>query len=347
MKKVLLSGLALFAGLAASFGQSCSEGFFPELHYAGDKFTKKTSWNNVYWWTQYKEVTNVQVDSLDEGDALTCHIDSLPFNYSWTRVLPTGTTPGKIAFTLTQRYGKYEPVGVGWGTDKSGKQAVLDLSGGNEKITFTFTNTSAYNVQLRVALQDSLKKSVNAYGDAADDEVYLDEATVSFDVNAGKSITKTVNFTPAGTDLAYQSVYVYDACSVGTAFGKEKSFNPKIVSAVTFTVINQLNSKAFDGYKPYTLNNATFEISDFHVGAPVVICTGLDDNNISGKSFKVVPNPATSYVEFPEAQSVKVMDAMGKMVYSANTASRIDVSNLTKGVYVIQTSNGVSRFVVE
>jgi len=340
MKKVLLSGLALFAGLAASFGQSCTEGFYPEAHYAGDKFTKKTSWNNVYWWTQIKEVTNVDVDSLDETDAVTCHKDSLPFTYKWTRL-----GNGKLSYVMTQRYGKYEPVGVGWGTDKNGKQAVLDLSGGNEKITFTFVNTSAYNIELRVALQDSNKFSVNALGDSDDDMVFNDENKTT--VKAGATLTKTVSYTPAGTDLPYQSVYKYDACSVGTAFGKETSFNPKIVSAVTFTVINTLNSAAFDGYKPYTLNNVTFDFTDFHVGAPAVICTGLDDNNISGKSFKVVPNPATSYVEFPEAQNVKVMDAMGKLVYSANTASRMDVSNLTKGVYVIQTSNGASRFVVE
>jgi len=149
MKKVLLSGLALFAGLAA-FAQPCTEGFFPQLKYAGDQFTRKTSWNNVYWWTQVKPVTNVMVDSLDETDAITCHHDSIPFTYSWTRVQPVGTTPGKISYVMTQRYGKYEPIGVGWGMDNSGKQAVLDLSGGNEKVTFTFTNTSAYKVQVRV-----------------------------------------------------------------------------------------------------------------------------------------------------------------------------------------------------
>ena len=340
MKKVLLSGLALFAGLTA-FAQPCTEGFFPELKYAGDNFSRKAAWNNVYWWTQVKEVTNVMVDSLDEIDAVTCHHDSLPFTYSWTR----DNVNKKISYVMTQRYGKYEPVGVGWGTDRSGKQAVLDLSGGNEKITFTFTNTSAYKVELRVALQDSTKHEVNAIGDSDPDAVYLDE--VKFSVNAGATITKTVSYTPDGTMLPYKSLYDYDECGVGTANGKETSFNPAIVSAVMFTVINQANSAQFDGYKPYTLNNVTFDISAFHVGAPATICTGLDDNAISGKSFKVVPNPATSYVEFPEAQNVKVMDAMGKLVYSANTASRMDVSNLTKGVYMIQTSNGTSRFVVE
>jgi len=170
---------------------------------------------------------------------------------------------------------------------------------------------------------------------------------VAFNVNAGASITKTVSYTPAGTELPYKSLYTYDECGVGKASGKEKSYNPAITTAVMFTVINQSNSAAFDGYKPYTLNNVTFDISNFHVGAAATVCTGLDDNAISGKSFKVMPNPATSYVEFPEAQNVKVMDAMGKLVYTANTASRIDVSNLTKGVYVINTSNGTSRFVVE
>jgi len=339
MKKVLLSGLALFAGLTASFAQ-CDEGLFPALHYAGDKFTKKIQWNNVYWWTQAKEVTNVMVDSLDADDAITCHHDSLPFSYSWTRA-----GDGKLSYVLTQRYGKYEPVGVGWGTYKNGSQAVLDLSGGNEKITFTFVNTSANDVELRVALQDSNKFSVNAFGNSTDETVYNDE--VKYEIAAGATLTKTVSYTPAGTKLPYQSVYTYDECGVGTPAGKEKSFNPAIVTAVTFTVINQLNTAAFDGYKPNSLINTTFDITDFHVGAPATICTGIDDNSINGKSFKVSPNPSSTYVEFPESQNVKVMDAMGKMVYSANTASRIDVSNLTKGVYLIQSSNGTSRFVVE
>jgi len=338
MKKVLLSGLAFFAGLTASFAQ-CDQGLFPELHYAGDKFTKRAQWSDVYWWTQVKPVTNVMVDSLDETDAVTCHHDSLPFNYSWTR-----SGNGKLSYVLTQRYGKYEPIGVGWGVI-DGKQTTLDLSGGNEKITFTFTNTSTNKIELRVGLQDSSKHEVNAFGSSADTVVYNDE--VKFTVKAGETITKTVSYTPAGAKLPYKSVYKYDACGVGKANGKETSFNPKIVTAVMFTVINTENSASFDGFKPYTLTNTTFEFSDFHVGAPSVICTGLDDNTMSGKAFRVVPNPATSYVEFPESQNVKVMDTMGKLVYTANTASRVDVSSLTKGVYIIQTSNGTSRFVVE
>jgi len=340
MKKVLLSGLAFFAGLTASIAQ-CDQGLFQTLHYAGDKFTKKAQWNDVYWWTQYKEVTNVMVDSLDEADGEKCHSDSLQFPYKWTR-----NGDGKLSFVMTQRYGKYEPIGVGWGI-KNGKQTTLDLSGGNEKVTFTFVNTSAYDIQLRVALQDSNKHEVNAWGSSDDTEVYLDE--IAYPVKAGATFTKTVSFTPVGADVPYKSVYTYDAlkCFKGTAVGKEKSFDPKIVTAVMFTVINQLNAKAFDGFKPYTLNNMTFDFTDFHVGAPSVICTGFDNSAINGQAFVVAPNPATSYVEFPEAQNVKVMDAMGKLVYTANTASRIDVSNLTKGVYVINTSNGTSRFVVE
>lgn len=67
-------------------------------------------------------------------------------------------------------------------------------------------------------------------------------------------------------------------------------------------------------------------------------------------NFKIYPNPATEYVsvEQKEAngvtlQSVQILDSSGKWIKSVkNNFSQIDVSNLSKGIYlfVIQTDKG-------
>jgi hypothetical protein len=351
MKKVLLSGLMFLAAMS-SYAQfsTLPDGYYPGSSYAKDYIVKPIALDNIYFWTQLTGPKKVAVDStsqdlFDLGGG--CYKDSLFYTYNWKRVANTG-----LNYTMTQQYMNYEPVGVGFGftyknaqkTDSSAN--TLDLSGGKAYFHFKLTNTSRYSYTVKVGLQDSTGAIVNAIGTSKDNQVYLDEVTLKLAPSA--SVDTTINFNVN----AYHSLYTYDTCYVGSAAGKDKSFNYSIVTAGMVTVVNDSNAAALDGYKPFTLHNATFTltnifIGDIHAANPV----GIADNFLAKPSFRIYPNPVSNVngvLNFEkEVKGVQVVNSVGQVVYSAPSASSLDVNNYQKGIYVIQSTTGNARFVVQ
>ena len=72
---------------------------------------------------------------------------------------------------------------------------------------------------------------------------------------------------------------------------------------------------------------------------------GLGDNNQN--QFSIYPNPANGYVNITSQTSgdknVAVFDILGKRVINTTVSERLDISNLTSGMYLVKiTQNGVS-----
>ena len=328
MKKVLLSVFAM--GLAFAANSQCANGFF--LYSAADDFNQVNQYNKVYWWTQ---TAPAPVDTFDGRDPVAgCTQGTANFAYTSQRL-----GNGKLTYTITQPYGKYEPIGVGFGDGDS-----LDLSGGNAQVNIGFKNLYSADVHFSVALQDVKGVVLNAKGNnGGTGNQYLDDV-FTYTVAAGGTFSQKVDFT-TGT---YASSYTLDPlnCEASTPNPADNSFDFTKVKAVVFTITTVANAGGADGYKPLGYQNAQFEISKFEVGGCV---TGISDGILSSSSgFAVYPNPATGdKVSFTKAENVKVMDSMGKVVFSAPSASEVSISSFTKGVYVIQTSKGTSRFIVQ
>ena len=53
----------------------------------------------------------------------------------------------------------------------------------------------------------------------------------------------------------------------------------------------------------------------------------------------VFPNPATSVVNLSETADVTITNLNGAVVARANAANRIDVSDLSAGIYVLSAKN--------
>ena len=80
------------------------------------------------------------------------------------------------------------------------------------------------------------------------------------------------------------------------------------------------------------------------------IPTGIDDVNTDDTRVSVYPNPATDYITVEGANgSVALYSATGAMVQSVNAQGTvtIDVSGLSKGVYVLKTGNVTEKILIK
>ena len=72
---------------------------------------------------------------------------------------------------------------------------------------------------------------------------------------------------------------------------------------------------------------------------------GVDEN--SAETLSIYPNPAIDFIiiEAVEGEMVSVFDATGRLVMQQVYAGQLDVRDLEDGVYTVNTSKGVARFV--
>ena len=74
--------------------------------------------------------------------------------------------------------------------------------------------------------------------------------------------------------------------------------------------------------------------------------TGIEASILSSISF--YPNPARSTIHFEkEVVDVKLMDLEGKVVLTAENTRQINVSNLSKGVYIINIENTFQKLIIQ
>jgi PKD repeat protein len=69
-----------------------------------------------------------------------------------------------------------------------------------------------------------------------------------------------------------------------------------------------------------------------------VTITGIE-NRSNSTEIKIYPNPANNYIEIEttlQYSSIKIIDLTGKTIKQTTLKSKIDVSNLTNGIYFIQ-----------
>ena len=363
MKKSLLSVLILSAGIAVQAQNNIHEGYHPNgdpfqpKPYAADFVSIPASFDNVYWWNQFKKGTEIDSAVFVKSDSLSgiiatpkpCTHRELPFVYKSTR----DDVNQVLKYNFDLPYGVYAPIGVGFGEGNS-----LDLSQDNAFIAFTFKNTSTTTIDITVGLQDLNKNIVNSLPKTrkvAPGQIYTEEVKFT-SIIAGEERNIKVNYNPKDYPAApYYAKYPKDTCDRGLTPSKDSTFNFAITEAVTFTIVNHSilpgKNGEYDGFKPLPFKG-TFEISKFRVGTyDSLLVTGLNDEDyISANKFNVYPNPVVAGGTInlsSEATNIKVMNVLGNIVLSSASAKQINVAMLNKGVYTITSSKGRSRFVVE
>lgn len=72
---------------------------------------------------------------------------------------------------------------------------------------------------------------------------------------------------------------------------------------------------------------------------------GLDDF-VAQNALQVYPNPVTDIVNFSHEIDAEVFDMTGKNITTVNASTSLNVSSFAKGIYVIVTSEGVTKKIV-
>jgi hypothetical protein len=90
------------------------------------------------------------------------------------------------------------------------------------------------------------------------------------------------------------------------------------------------------------------------ISGTIAVYEVVDNNNTVGlentaavAAFNLFPNPSSgATVYFNRAADIEVTDVAGKLTYTASNAQSIDVSNYSKGVYFVRTSEGLVKQLV-
>ena len=65
------------------------------------------------------------------------------------------------------------------------------------------------------------------------------------------------------------------------------------------------------------------------------------------KTFVLFPNPAANgIVYFNRVADIEVFDYSGKLIHTAKEALTIDTSSLASGIYLVKTSEGITKKLV-
>ena len=94
------------------------------------------------------------------------------------------------------------------------------------------------------------------------------------------------------------------------------------------------------------LSNFTTGISPGSFGLDIRKTIGITNHSIAASTLTVSPNPASDYVTWRGTGEAVITDILGRVVLTQKSSTpRIDVTDLQSGLYFIETSGGIGRFV--
>lgn len=357
MKKVLLTALSLGAALLAN-----AQGIKKEAPgYAFDNFSTVSEFGltgglGIYFWR----------DTLN--NAMPYIQDKVEYTDGVYKVEKTRLGDGKLSYTVSQPYGRYEPFGVGFGEGQS-----IDLSGGGylkAKVGFKFdlSTLPTQGIRVKMALKDAGDKLIDSKGtNAGTGDQYKDELFFTVSKNgvyaangtaAAGAITivkDVVDPSVSYVTFNFEDGYYANYSTISTAacpvfLPATTGFDASKVTSLQITVVHGFQIST-DCYQPRELGGVKFDMTSLVIGD---IANAIEDSKLSTSNISLSPVPANGgFVSFKSngqnvtVENVRIMDVIGNVVYSAPSASQINVDQFKKGLYVVQTSKGTSRLVVE
>lgn len=89
-----------------------------------------------------------------------------------------------------------------------------------------------------------------------------------------------------------------------------------------------------------TGSRAHLALDDIIISAEPLM--SVDDFDFAN-SLNMYPNPASDLVHFNREISLQIFDITGKMVFSAHNTKTINIQGLSKGIYILKTTEGISK----
>jgi hypothetical protein len=226
----------------------------------------------------------------------------------------TRTGNNKLDIVVSQGNSCWQPMGI---------STKLDLSS-NAKFEVSITNTNSFAIYFDIAIVDADKKFINCDADGKNYNVPS--------IAAGETKIFSGDFT-GGQHKSWPG----PSFSTGLDFTK--------VVEVDFTIVNADQPEA-NAWQPYAITDATVTLNYFKLGA----VGGVGINDINGNSLvSIYPNPSNAgLVNFSEQlTNVNLYNTVGQLMLSANTAKKLDISTLSAGIYMLTSTQGMSKLIVE
>ncbi len=229
-----------------------------------------------------------------------------------------------------------------------------------------------YSYNAQGLLQEKVAEMYDSWGSGWD---YTSKTVYEYDSNGYQSKILYSYWNGASWSADTRNEYEYDTngnCSVrtyysGNTLSDRKTFTYDLETAIE-KVIMPFHPEPFYmqfeqymnrplSYKWESLddNGQLIHICDFLYGYEILNGTGIQ-NPVVDNMLRVYPNPAAEsvMVNLPGLKKVDIVNMQGATVQSVNTVSdfsRIDLQNLTSGIYLIKAFDGkswqISKIVVE
>lgn len=172
-----------------------------------------------------------------------------------------------------------------------------------------------------------------------------DYSVISNSYSEGYGYFKTIrSFTPYEEGLLYSYIgdceyYFNEQTSFFYDYGSCAPEYPFVGYANHLGLILNFHSDSFDYYNKYirgaVINGDTIgDFCDFPINLNI-------QNNIPNKDFNIYPNPANSQIKIQgKYKSLQIFSQLGLQVMKLESPTTIiDVSHLTKGIYLVQAIN--------
>jgi endoglucanase len=295
------------------------------------------------------------------GEKLLAGDDNPKFQSVFTR----NFSEQKLNVVLSQGQGEYVPFGFSFG-DKPTK--TIDLSG-NATFELSLENTSTQNFNISLAIQDVNGKLINTYALAKGQ---------NFSDAWKYAVSATIN---KGAKYVFKGDFKGGYFANYTTKSFETNFDFTKVAAILITVTNSTNT-GVPNYLPLSLNNLNFSIKDIRLGDCSAtsndnnkdcngdinggasidkcgVCSGgktnvlpdncditSTDNQQFDQKFNVYPNPVQNSLNLTQSLDWMILSQTGLLV-KKGSGDLINVEDVSKGLYFLQTSLGTVKFIKE
>jgi hypothetical protein len=190
----------------------------------------------------------------------------------------------------------------------------------------------------RVAAQDTLVMPLTGNGG-----VYNTCDALIFDHGLDSNYPNFSHATLTIAPLWTQSVYLYFE-----EFNTEIHFDSLNIfdgPAITFPLIGTYSGTGLQGQTIASTGNAItleFRSDDIQTGSgfKIRVTCLLGNEELENTHLQLFPNPAQSYVELtgitaPEIKNLYLLDAQGRLILSCIYQGRVDLTQLTPGLYTV------------
>lgn len=152
-------------------------------------------------------------------------------------------------------------------------------------------------------------------------------------------------FFPVGIEIIGSTLFFIDWTNQATGIDTLNKIDLNESNPQVTTILNNLN---FPTYLTYSIATDELYISQSdRVSKIPGSLLGIDDQNLNSK-FRIYPNPSTNYINISNLNfngDFEIYDVLGNILFTGEITEKIDVTNLSSGIYFIKIEQTTKKFI--